>query len=270
MRTSNSTFLTLSSEGQLRGNRTCFLAMEHVVPTLEFHGRSKSSGLSSGALQDVLADLTWASELGHSQAGDWSTLQHLSYLNPRVSNFYTSPQGVCKGQAMNLEQTDPGRGHDLARQKQPRGPGVWSSWGCNGHCEHAQEYAVLSVQRNSLAESTEWMNSQPIYEVLLKDKVVKFEDLLPCGYSSIPAILPKSLCCQGWKALMRKNPFLKTKEINLCDHQCLQICHNSNKNHTGSCAGNRPDYDGGNLIQDKEYVVVDVKFAVESMHLGPH
>ncbi|XP_059775652.1 myomegalin-like [Balaenoptera ricei] len=50
--TSNSTFLASSSEGQLGGNGTCFLAMEHVVPTLELHGRSKSSGLSSGAPQD--------------------------------------------------------------------------------------------------------------------------------------------------------------------------------------------------------------------------
>ncbi|TEA19777.1 hypothetical protein DBR06_SOUSAS22410005, partial [Sousa chinensis] len=60
----------------------------------------------------------------------------------------------------------------------------------------------MSLQRNSLAELAEWMKSQPIYEVLLKDKVVKFEDLLPCGDASIPAILPSSLCCQGWKALM--------------------------------------------------------------------
>ena len=42
----------LSSDGQLRGNRTCFPTLEHVVPTLELLGRSESTGLSSGALQD--------------------------------------------------------------------------------------------------------------------------------------------------------------------------------------------------------------------------
>ena len=50
---SNRRFLPhhLSSEGQLRGNRTCFPTMQHVVPTLALLGRSESTGLSRGALQ---------------------------------------------------------------------------------------------------------------------------------------------------------------------------------------------------------------------------
>ena len=47
MRASDRHFLPhpLSSDSQLRANRTCFPTLEHVVPTLELLGRSESTGL---------------------------------------------------------------------------------------------------------------------------------------------------------------------------------------------------------------------------------
>lgn len=69
------------------GETTCFSTMQHVVPTLALLGRSESTGLSSGALQDSVgrgARLPdpGPMQLGHCQAGHQSTLQHLTTLNP--------------------------------------------------------------------------------------------------------------------------------------------------------------------------------------------